>query len=195
MDVTRKSSKGGEGRRRITCLSGTPGTGKSTVANILRNRGLHVVEIENFARARGIYSYVEGGETLVIEIPELVNHLETYLAPRKEALIVGHLSHHLPGATAVVVLRTRPDELERRLVRKGWPKAKIEENVEAEALDILLSEALEMHGKRVSEIDTSSRRPEETADMVLDVHEGRRRYPPKGRDWLLEHILKRIRPK
>jgi len=195
LDVTRHAPKGRRARTRITCLSGTPGTGKSTVANILRQRGIHVVEIEDFVRKRGIYSYIEGGETLVIEIAELVHHLQTYLAGRKEALIVGHLSHHLPGATAVVVLRTRPDELERRLLNKGWSQAKMEENVEAEALDLLLSEALEIHGRRVSEIDTSSKTPEETADMVLKVHEGRRKYPPEARNWLLEHILKRIEPK
>ncbi len=179
----------------VTCLTGTPGTGKSTIARILQRTGVPVIEIEPFARTRGIYSYIEDGETLVVDESELAKGLEAYLMDRREALLVGHLSHHYRDADRVVVLRTEPSRLERRLRRKGWARQKISENVEAEALDICLCEALEIHGRKVSEIDTTDISPRRAALMVLDVHARGKRYPPQPRNWLLDHILKDLRAK
>ncbi len=173
-------------------MTGTPGTGKSTIGRLLENEGLYVLEIEKFARDRGIYSYIENGETLVLEIPELVHALVSFLRDRKEAIVIGHLSHHLPNAHAVVVLRTEPAKLERRLIEKGWSQQKISENVEAEALDILLCEALELYGNKVSEIVTSEVSALRAAEMLLEIHRTDKRYPPKAKNWLLNHILKRI---
>jgi len=182
-------------RKGRTCLTGTPGTGKSTIAGILQRTGVPVFEMEPFARSRGIYSYMENGETLVIDESELARALEAYLRDRPEALLVGHLSHHYRNADRVVVLRTEPSHLERRLRRKGWARQKVSENVEAEALDICLCEALEIHGRKVSEIDTTHISPERAALMVLDVHAKGRRYPPQARNWLVDHILKDLKGK
>ena len=176
--------------RLVTCITGTPGTGKSTVGRLLAQRGLFVVEVGDLCRRHGIYSYIENGETLVIDEGKLSEFLSGYLREIEEAVVVGHLSHHYPEPASVVVLRTRPDVLEERLRSKGWPRRKIEENVEAEALDIILAEALEMHGGKVSEIDTTALSPGEVCERVIQVHRLGRRYPPKARDWLLAHILK-----
>jgi len=158
-------------------------------------KGIPVIEIEAFARSRGVYSYIEDGETLVIDESELDRALEAYLKDRPEGVLVGHLSHHYRNADNVVVLRTEPSRLERRLRRKGWPQQKVSENVEAEALDICLCEALQIHGKKVSEIDTTDIPPAKVAQMVLDVHRKGERYPPVARDWLLDHILKELKGK
>ena len=176
--------------RLVTCITGTPGTGKSTVGKLLARRGLFVVEIGDLCRRHGIYSYIENGETLVIDEGQLSEFLSRYLRGVEEAIVVGHLSHHYPEPTSVVVLRTRPDVLEERLRSKGWPRRKIKENVEAEALDIILAEALEMHREKVSEIDTTALSPGEVCERVVEIHRLGRRYPPKVRDWLLAHILK-----
>ena len=189
MDLNNPGEDGGK----ITCISGTPGTGKTTVAGLLEGAGYSALEIEDFARTRGIYSHIENGETLVIDLDELVSSLEKHLSTSGCAFLVGHLSHNLPNPYAVVVLRTKPSVLRRRLIEKGWDESKIDENVEAEAMDICLGEALDLHGDRVSEIDTTEMDPEKTANMVLEVHLSGRRYPPWPRDWLLEHILEESR--
>jgi len=176
--------------RLITCITGTPGTGKSTVGKLLAQRGLFVVEIGDLCRRHGIYSYIENGEILVIDEGQLSEFLSRYLRGVEEAVVVGHLSHHYPEPTSVVVLRTHPDVLEERLRSKGWPRRKVEENVEAEALDIILAEAVKMHGGKVSEIDTTTLSPGKVCERVIQAHRLVRRYPPKVRDWLLAHILK-----
>jgi adenylate kinase len=179
--------------RRITCLTGTPGTGKSSIGEILRDRGHRALEIEEFARIHGTYSHMENGETLVIDTRELAYALKIHLRGFERAFIIGHLSHHYEEPGAVVVLRAEPRVLRERLEAKGWEEAKISENVEAEALDICLGEAMARHGEKVHEIDTSHITTDEAARMVLEIHGGRARYRPRSRDWLLEHILKESR--
>jgi adenylate kinase len=180
----------GEG---ITCISGTPGTGKTTIAGLLEEAGYPVLEIEDFVRTRGIYAHIENGETLVIDVDDLVSSLARYLPGSGIAFLVGHLSHNLPNPNAVIVLRTRPSVLRKRLIEKGWGESKIGENVEAEAMDICLGEALQIHDQKVSEIDTTDLDPRETLDMVLEIRLSGRRYPPQAKDWLLEHILEESR--
>ena len=178
----------------ITCISGTPGTGKSTVGGELAKRGFRVVEVEEYSRQRGVYCYISNGETLIIDVDELTDSFSRFLREHPDIFIVGHLSHNIAQADAVVVLRTHPDSLQRRLEGKGWPPAKVSENVEAEALEICLGEALELHGSKVSELDTTTSPLHATVEKVLEIHNRGARYPPQSRNWLLEHILKSARP-
>ena len=56
----------------------------------------------------------------------------------------------------VIILRCRPDILKSRLVKRGYRGEKIQENVEAEALDVILVETLEIHPPgHILEIDTT----------------------------------------
>ena len=85
-----------------------------------------------------------------------------------------HLAHHLE-ADRVAVLRCHPDELRGRLLERGEPEPKAAENAEAEALDVVLSEAVEAHGlDSVYEIDTTDRTPDEVAADLEAVLAGDR---------------------
>jgi len=88
------------------------------------------------------------------------------LAGREDLLVESHLAHHL-DADLVVVLRCHPEELSGRLRDRGEPEGKADENAESEALDVILSEAVDRHGReRVREIDTTGREP---AAVARDV--------------------------
>ncbi len=83
------------------------------------------------------------------------------------ALIEGHFAHLLSSADKVIILRCHPDELRRRLQNKGWSPKKIWENIESEALDIILSEAHSVHPeKNIHEIDTTTKTPQEVASLI-----------------------------
>ncbi|MEF8831641.1 MAG: adenylate kinase, partial [Halobacteriales archaeon] len=63
----------------------------------------------------------------------------------------------------------RPDELERRLSNRGESA----ENAEAEALDVVLSEAVARHGReRVYEVETTDRDPAAVAREIEGVLAG-----------------------
>jgi adenylate kinase len=75
------------------------------------------------------------------------------------------------------VLRCDPDVLRGRLQRRGYSTGKVVENLEAEALDIILQEALDM-GAPVLQRDGTRRSPEALFQAFVEASLG----APKGND-------------
>ncbi|WP_456370633.1 adenylate kinase family protein [Geoglobus sp.] len=160
-------------------ITGTPGVGKTSVANVLRERGYRVIHVNEIAEQHGCL-YEDDGE-LVIDLDELV---ERFSEDEFNAdFVEGHLSHHI--SAKCVVLRCNPVELRRRMGEKGWSSEKILENLEAEIIDYILVEALEVC-EEVHEIDTTSKSPEEVADIIEKIVRGEESHPPGRVDWISE---------
>ncbi|MFB6114738.1 MAG: adenylate kinase, partial [Candidatus Nanohalobium sp.] len=66
-----------------------------------------------------------------------------------------------------VVLRTRPDKLRERLNERDYSDRKVEENVQSEILDVVLSEAVE-NQETVVEVDTTEKSAEEVFEEVKE---------------------------
>ena len=89
-------------------------------------------------------------------------------------LVESHLAHHF-DADRVIVLRAHPETIEDRLAERDESDASITENAESEALDVILSEAVERHGtESVYEIDTTDRSVEGVVDAIEAVLAGER---------------------
>lgn len=159
-------------------LTGTPGTGKSSASSALQRRGYHVVDLDAAAKELGLTEGDEDGTTLV-DVDALAARLNV---PTKVAILRGHYAHRIPS-NVIVVLRCHPRELWTRLERRGWPLEKIRENVEAEAIDVILQEAVEL-GPPVYEVDTTGKEVEEAANDILDILRGKVAGHEPGRlDW------------
>ncbi len=143
----------------IVALTGTPGTGKSSVAEELE--GFEVLDLTEFVQEEDLGTQ---GEEFEADVEAMVEALEKELEVQKNVILEGHLSHHYP-ADICVVLRTRPDVLRERLERRDYSPGKVRENVEAEALDTVLSEAVEEQ-ETVIEVDTTEMTAEETAASI-----------------------------
>lgn len=168
-------------------ITGTPGVGKTSVANILAKKEYKILRIEDIAD-NFVIGYDEERQSKIVDEEKM----DEYIRKLKEEdvlIIVGHLSHLL-SVDAVILLRCHPDELKRRLERKGWNERKIRENLEAEALDIILQRALEKH-KNIWEIDTTNKGVEEVADIIDKII---KKMPPPSygkidySGWLLENV-------
>ncbi len=156
-------------------LTGTPGTGKSTVAGLLRER-FRVFSVRELAEKHGCGEM--SGEEMAID----TDCLNEKLRGIGDCIIEGHLSHHLEP-DIIIILRCHPEILRKRLEKRGYPEGKLLENLEAEAVDVILEEALET-GKPVYEIDTTEKSPEEVASCVIDIMDGNgNAYAPGKIDW------------
>ncbi|QGA80259.1 adenylate kinase family protein [Candidatus Nanohalobium constans] len=144
-------------------LTGTPGTGKTTVSDKLAERGYDVVHLTRYFEENDIGEEKAGERE--VRIGQMVDSLESEEFP-EDVVIEGHLSHHFPS-DACVVLRCRPDMLEERLSSRDYSDRKIEENVEAEKLDIVLSEAVQ-NQETVIEVDTTGKTVESTIKEILN---------------------------
>jgi len=152
-------------------LTGTPGTGKSTVADAVGDRlGIEIIHLNDRIKEYGLHTGEdEERGSLVADIEAIEEHLGDW-----SGLLDSHLSHQFE-ADAGVVLRCAPEELEERLTERGETAAKAVENAESEALDIVLSEAVRRHGEEnIYEIDTSDRAVEAVTDDVIAVLRGER---------------------
>jgi len=167
-------------------LTGTPGVGKSSVADILEKKGYKILRIKDIAD-KFVVGYDKERQSKIVDEEKLDEYIRKI--EEKDVLIIeGHLSHLL-SVDGVILLRCHPEELKKRLEKKGWDKRKIRENLEAEALDIILQRALEKH-KKIWEIDTTSRKVEE---IVKEIEEIIKKQPPPNygkidySNWLMEN--------
>ena len=117
-------------------LTGTPVTGKSTVAQMLSSDGYEVITVESLAEQYGLSGEIDPSDGVrVID----TGALQDVLAPAWESspdgvvVVDGHLSHHLP-CDAVAVLRCSPEIIESRLVSRGYSADKVQANYEWELL-------------------------------------------------------------
>ncbi len=117
-------------------LTGTPGTGKSTVSGLLSKAGFEVLTVESLAEENGLKGDLDPvDDALVIDTDALHQALlePWQTVPVGPVVVDGHLSHHLP-CDAVVVLRCAPDILESRLEERGYQSEKIKSNCEWELI-------------------------------------------------------------
>lgn len=147
-------------------ITGTPGTGKSVIGNDLARRGYTVVHL-----TETVGPYVTGeDEKRDVQIVDVDRWAAEFVPV--DGFVEGHFAHFLP-CDRIVVLRCRPDELEKRLAMRKYRPAKIRENAEAEALDTCLIETVEEHDpSRILEIDTTGCDPASCADRIEQFFRG-----------------------
>ena len=179
--ATRKD-KDAEAHRAVVliALTGTPGTGKKSVGAVLTQKGYAVLDLDDIARREGCIvgrDDARGSDELDIDLLRAKLHV-----PAKLEFLEGHYSHLMPVNIAVV-LRCHPKTLGDRLRARGWPEAKVRENVEAEAIDVITQEAV-ARLTFVYEIDTTSASAAASAQTVLELLQGRTAGHEPGRiDW------------
>lgn len=104
----------------IIALTGTPGTGKTTTASLLKDKGYTVVEINKLAKEKGfVEGYDQERNCDVIDVEKVEEYLKKNLFKKKGNIILdGLLSHLIKNVDIVVILRCHPEELKKRLKTK-----------------------------------------------------------------------------
>lgn len=173
-------------------ITGTPGTGKTAVtARLEKKRQYQVIHLNELIREEGLYCEVDRERDCVVADMDLVEKRVMELIDKRypATLLDSHLSHHL--SDSVIVLRTKPDILGERLAKRGYSAEKIGENLDAEALDVILVESVEWC-ERVFEVDTTNQSVDYTVASVEEIlrslvkgetEKVAQRYKPGSVEW------------
>ncbi|MGB0653340.1 MAG: hypothetical protein ACPGQL_09090, partial [Thermoplasmatota archaeon] len=95
---------------------------------------------------------------------------------------------HLLDVDEAWVLRCDPRVLRGRLEARGYPPGKVTENLEAEALDLILMEALDSDA-RVVQVDVTERSPADAVEALLAASTFR---ATAGGEPLADHAIEHV---
>ncbi len=147
---------------KVIIVTGTPGTGKTTVAKrTAKEKGCKYFDINGIIKKKKLYeSYDRKMKAFDVDTKKLNKFLVELIAEEKKKktkciVLDSHLTHYLP-ATYVdlcIVTKTELKRLKKRLEKRGYSKAKVRENLDAEIFDICLNEAKE-EGHKIKIIET-----------------------------------------
>lgn len=152
---------------------GTPGTGKSAIAKAIAPvLGLSILEINDLVKDQSFFiGYDVFRDSLIIDEPRICDHLVPILEKNQQLCLCGPVLE-LPTRLfdLIVVLECNPSMLRRRLAARGYDTEKIEENVEAEIMQIIAEEARTIYDGRcpICKIDTSDFTPFQAAELVIE---------------------------
>ncbi|MEM2998228.1 MAG: AAA family ATPase [Thermoproteota archaeon] len=154
-------------RSRVIVVTGTPGTGKTSLCRriVRRNKGWVHLDVGRFAvEVNAVIGYDDSLETSIVDMDILKRALLKHVSKRvKEGLhmlIDGHYAAEVSPVKHVdycLVLRCRPDVLWRRLTNlKRYSEDKARRNVESEITDYCyLMAKLHLKRKRIVQLDTT----------------------------------------
>jgi len=166
-------------------ITGTPGTGKKSIAPIVAERlGMRSLSLNEFARSYGLVDR----RSDAVDTKRLRARISRDLS--EKAVVYGHLLPYVVPSGAVskvVVLRCEPGVLKERLRLRGYGPSKIVENVEAELIGIVSSDAFDTFSRtKTQEVDTTGAYPMDAAGSIVEIALGNPRKVPRI-DWTLNY--------
>ncbi|MCW4016659.1 MAG: adenylate kinase family protein [Candidatus Bathyarchaeota archaeon] len=188
-------------------VTGTPGVGKTTVANKLASRldAACICITEMVKNEKLITATDEQRQTLVADTKKLTKRVQDMLMELEGNIILeGHYVVDVvpkEHVNTVVVLRRDPHELKEVLEKRGYSEKKVWENIAAEVLDVCLWDAISTCGvENVCEIDVSNKTVETVIEEIVLVLERKQECTSGTIDWLgkleitgeLDEFLKKI---
>ena len=129
-------------------ITGSPGTGKTTLSKALKDRFKiqEFVELKDFLIKKDLLEeYEEARDTNLFDIAKAKNLVQKHLEKFDEFIICGpplpfdNLSFHL----IIVLTCSKKKLLEERLSSRNYKEKKIKENIEAELLGEVLGNTLD----------------------------------------------------
>ncbi|TFK76961.1 P-loop containing nucleoside triphosphate hydrolase protein [Pluteus cervinus] len=130
----------------VIVITGTPGTGKSTHAQLLADESpipLKHINVGEMVKERGLYEvYDEEWQSYTVDEDKLLDELELLVA-EGGVILDWHTCEIFPERwpDLVVVLRCDHALLWERLEKRNYALKKIQENNEAEIMQVVLEEA------------------------------------------------------
>lgn len=137
---------------KVFIVTGSVGSGKTTIAKkIAKEKKMRYLDVNKVIDEHGLCEgYDKNRKCKIIDVEKLNKALIKIIKDSKEGLVIdSHMSHFLPPkyVDLCIVTKCNVKKLRSRLKKRGYSKAKVEENVDAELFDVCLNEAKELGHK------------------------------------------------
>ncbi|KAF9229452.1 P-loop containing nucleoside triphosphate hydrolase protein [Gyrodon lividus] len=144
----------------VIIITGTPGTGKSTHAQLLAEESpLKHINVGEMVKDRSLHEgFDEEWQSYTVDEDKLIDELEPF-ASEGGIILDWHTCDIFPErwADLVVILRCNHTLLWERLEKRGYSLKKIQENNEAEIMGVISEEARESYQpETVVELESNS---------------------------------------
>lgn len=167
------------------CFSQSQGTGKSSHATLIAEKltDLKVFPINQIAKERGCLSgFDDERQSSIVDEDKLLDAIEDDL--EKGGLIIDwHCCDIFPERLIdlVLVLRTDTDKLYDRYKQRGYSETKLQENMDAEIMQVLLQEARDSYEEEVV-VELSSNEVDDLESNVERVVQWREAWNAQHKD-------------
>ncbi|MAE13333.1 hypothetical protein CMO92_02100 [Candidatus Woesearchaeota archaeon] len=135
----------------IIAITGTPGTGKTTLAKKIADyKGFTYVDVYDLIEEKGLCEeFDKDRDCMVVDVDKVVQEIIKIKKEHPDLVIDSHLSHHIPKKYIDILIVTKCDlkELKKRLEKRGYSPTKVRENLDVEIFDICLQEATQEQHK------------------------------------------------
>ena len=145
---------------KVICVSGTPGTGKTTISiRLSKELGFNYIGVNKLVSRHKISEgYDEKRKTKIVDVDKLNRILIDEITKMKlnkkykGIIIDSHLSHYLPKkyVNFCIITKCGISELSKRLKKKKFHKEKILENLQSEIFEVCLNEARQRKHRIIS---------------------------------------------
>ncbi|MCS7122379.1 MAG: AAA family ATPase [Candidatus Micrarchaeota archaeon] len=139
-------------------ITGTPGTGKTTISKLLSKRlGYKYIDIKDIVKQNGL-----GKEVDVERLEEILREI---LRGRDDYVVESHLLVEMNiDLDIIIVLRASYRALLRRYRVRGYDAETIWENIAAEVQDYFVTK---LENRKYIQIDTTAKRPEQVVETII----------------------------
>ncbi len=153
----------------VISISGTPGTGKSTLAKLLQKKlGFARLDLHQYCKDIST-EYNHAKKCYDVDLKRFKKLVQTKMKAHDKLVIDSHISHILPKKwidLCIVLVCSDLKKLKRRLENRKYSAAKVRENVDAEIFQICLVEA-EEKGHNILVIDTAKKLDEKKTIRMI----------------------------
>ena len=169
-------------------ITGSPGTGKKTVGRVLAEMtGREFLSMNEYAINHKFGTFKD--KEFELDLRRTKRSIDT-----RGKIVCGHLLPYVfPRSSLdfVAILRCSPTVLRKRYVVRSYPESKITENLEAEFIGVVASEALSVYGRRrLAEFDTTrTKNPSTVAKRILEAMRNSRLRRFGQIDWMRSRSL------
>ncbi|XP_014781743.1 adenylate kinase isoenzyme 6 [Octopus bimaculoides] len=153
-------------------ITGTPGTGKSTLGNELAEKcNLTYVSVGELAKANSLFDgWDEDYGCPILDEDQVIDELEEQMQQKNGTIVEYHTCEFFPERwfDAVIVLRTDNTILYDRLQSRGYCGKKLEDNIQCEIFQTILEEARESYKPEIVQ-ELASNTPDDMEDNLNKI--------------------------